>query len=70
MRKRKWMGSTPVRCDLCSRELKDGKFFYDFRMQTGPWALGCEPCFKMYGVGLGLGRGQKYSMATLEKVEG
>lgn len=32
---------------------------YDGKTKMGPWANMCEDCFETYGVGLGLGRGQK-----------
>lgn len=31
---------------------------YDGKTKSGPWANMCEPCFKIHGVGLGLGVGQ------------
>ena len=46
------------RCDLCGKvnlpELVDGA------TRMGPWANMCEPCFRKAGVGLGMGRGQRY----------
>lgn len=32
---------------------------YDFRTQAGFWMFGCERCFRLMGLGLGTGRGQK-----------
>ena len=64
----KWRGSKPIRCDLCGCDLKEATCFYDFCTVQGPWALGCEKCFARYGVGLGIGKGQKYSITTLEQI--
>ena len=32
---------------------------YDGRTTLGPWAYMCEAAFREYGVGLGLGKGQR-----------
>jgi len=32
---------------------------HDGATAMGPWAYMCEPCFDNYGVGLGLGKGQR-----------
>lgn len=32
---------------------------YDGKTIHGPWAYMCEKHFKLYGLGLGLGRGQR-----------
>ena len=42
-------------CDIC--KLNQAK--YDCKTKQGPWANLCETCFKIYGTGLGLGKGQK-----------
>ena len=68
--KRKWMGKKPVTCEICGHRFDDqDRYFFDFAMRQGKWALGCEPCFKKHGVGLGSGSGQKYSIRTMDKVE-
>jgi len=67
-RKKKWMGSTPVACDFCGGPL--GTEFIDGATIMGPWAIMCPMCHRDKGTGLGVGRGQKYNTATLEKVEG
>ena len=48
-------------CDFCSLlELPEvPKAYYDGRTTMGPWANMCQEHFDQYGVGLGLGRGQK-----------
>ena len=42
------------KCDICGAEAK-----YDAKTTTGQWGYLCPNCFMMYGVGLGLGKGQK-----------
>lgn len=76
-KKKKWIsGGGPPECDIClnfhykTTDLTKEEFFVDGKTQMGPWALMCPRCFKLYGVGLGTGRGQKYDSKTLEKVEG
>lgn len=41
-------------CDFCG-----GIAEYDGKTSMGPWANMCQRDFDTYGVGLGLGRGQK-----------
>ena len=62
----KWNGSRPL-CDLCN-ELHE--WFVDGKTLVGLWAIMCPLHFDTYGIGLGLGKGQKYDTATLEKIEG
>ena len=62
----KWSGTLPTTCDLCKGKLK--KEFIDGRTTFGPWAIMCKKCFQISGVGLGLGKGQKYSIKG-DKVE-
>ena len=42
-------------CDLC----KQRPAAVDGATRMGPWAYMCIPCFESYGVGLGMGRGQR-----------
>ena len=42
-------------CDICGSP----EATYDGKTKLGPWASMCETCFKVHGVGLGLGLGQK-----------
>jgi len=68
----KWLGQTD-KCDICGEDLHrfvNKQWFVDGKTKMGPWALMCARCFEMYGVGLGVGRGQKYDANTLEKIEG
>ena len=66
--KKKWFGSAPDKCAICQAEFKTS--FVDGRVRGGRWALLCEDCHSHYGVGLGLGKGQKYDIKTLEKIGG
>jgi hypothetical protein len=42
-------------CDLCKKNKAkvDGKTF------DGPWAYMCIECFRLEGIGIGLGKGQE-----------
>lgn len=55
-----WPENNP-KCDFCkmlpSHEEVEAK--YDGKTSIGSWALMCEEHFKRYGIGLGLGKGQK-----------
>lgn len=62
MSEKYWMGSTPAICDTCDEPIK--KEFTDGKTRMGPWANMCPGCSAIYGVGLGLGRGQKYEQQT------
>ena len=67
MSKLKWQGTIPKNCEICRKKL--GKEFVDGRTFVGYWAIMCGNCFKKYGVGLGLGKGQKYSLPGGQKIE-
>lgn len=41
-------------CDFCGETAH-----YDGKTKQGPWGNMCESCFRKYGVGLGLGKGQE-----------
>ncbi|HRT03484.1 MAG TPA: hypothetical protein P5513_06050 [Candidatus Diapherotrites archaeon] len=63
----KWSGDTT--CDFCKKDAAQiGNTFYDGKTTLGPWAVMCAKCFKQYGVGLGLGKGQMYDSKTKEKI--
>ena len=66
--KKKWMGIKPVNCNACETSFKE--VFIDGKTIYGPWALLCLECHSKIGTGLGTGRGQKYDLETLEKLEG
>ena len=64
MSKVKWSSTLPTTCDLCKGKLK--KEFVDGRTKLGPWGIMCNGCFKIYGVGLGVGKGQRYSIKGIK----
>jgi hypothetical protein len=39
---------------------------YDGATKMGPWAYMCSDCFRNFGVGLGIGRGQKLILASAD----
>jgi hypothetical protein len=45
-------------CDFCG-----GTAAYDGKTKMGPWGFMCKMDFARYGVGLGLGKGQKLVVA-------
>ena len=59
-KRKRWFGSKPVACDTCNNKLADAPWFVDGATSRG-WALMCPRCHANYGIGLGTGRGQKYS---------
>ena len=44
-------------CDFCKKPLRLAK--YDGKTTMGPWGYMCTIHFNVFGVGLGLGRGQE-----------
>ena len=61
-----WLGFDPY-CDFC--QTKPQPWFVDGVTHEGPWALMCPDCFKKHGVGLGVGKGQKFDTKTKKKIE-
>ena len=57
------------KCDFCAKPA-----FYDGATRMGPWAHMCEEHFKMHGIGLGTGKGQKLiprkALGEAEKIRG
>jgi len=45
-------------CSFCDKEAH-----YDGKTKMGPWADMCEDHFREYGIGLGVGRGQRLIVA-------
>ena len=45
---------TLPKCDFCASAAA-----FDGKTHMGPWAYMCTADFQVYGIGLGLGRGQK-----------
>lgn len=58
----------PTHCDYCHQELKD--FVVDGATPWGQWGNFCLACTKRLTIKLGVGRGQKFSLTTGQKVEG
>ena len=52
-------------CDICitlkSRTaiVEAMKAKYDGKTKLGPWAYMCQECFEVFGLGLGIGKGQE-----------
>ena len=45
-------------CDCCGK--KDLTEFIDGNSRQGGWTNFCPSCHKIHGIGLGIGKGQKY----------
>ena len=59
--KKRWLSGRPAACELCSVPLAKGATFIDGRTISGYWGLLCPSCHESHGVGLGMGKGQRYS---------
>jgi hypothetical protein len=46
-------------CSFIHGTKESERALYDGKTIHGPWAYMCEEHFKMYGVGLGTGKGQR-----------
>jgi len=72
---KRWRGPEPGWCDICDNLLDhvdDKQWFVDGKLKgmTHRWTLMCPDCYELYGAGLGLGKGQKYSVnEPYEKLE-
>jgi hypothetical protein len=55
-----WLGKPPIACQLCGDDIATK--FYDAKTARGSWASMDEKCFQREGVGLGLGKGQRYEL--------
>lgn len=67
----KWRGQTE-KCEVCGGDLylyQNEHWYVDGKTIHGPWALMCASCFKKHGIGLGIGKGQKYDADTNEQIE-
>jgi hypothetical protein len=56
----KWGSRVPAECDLCQAKIK--KVFVDGKVYGGSWGYMCMQCYQLNGLGLGVGRGQKYEL--------
>jgi hypothetical protein len=66
---KKWQSPAPTECQLCNQPLKD-HFIDAYIPSYGQWGIACVSCGKMHGCKFGTGLGQRYSLKTLEKLEG
>lgn len=67
---RRWAGRVPAKDDFGVVILGE---FVDGKTRQGPWAFMSRQSYKKHGVGLGMGRGQRYQQRTnglWVKVEG
>lgn len=53
-----WQGQRITDCQLCNGQITS--VFYDGKTCHGPWAIMCPKCHETHGVGIGLGKGQRY----------
>ena len=55
---------TLPKCDFCAKPAT-----FDGKTHMGPWAYLCDSDFRVYGIGLGLGRGQKLIARELSQTQ-
>lgn len=60
--RKRWLGDIPTKCDVSGDPITDT--FIDGRTVMGPWAIMHPKTHKIYGVGLGIGSGQRYVRET------
>lgn len=51
-------------CDICEASMIKKEAQYDCLLKQGVWANTCDEHFEQFGVGLGLGKGQKLIKQT------
>lgn len=61
---KKWLSDVPPACQICNVPFHD--VFIDGKTAFGPWAIMCSICHRDQGIGLGIGKGQKYDLKTKE----
>lgn len=54
-------------CDICKAIGTTTEAHYDGKTIHGPWAYMCEAHFKLQGVGLGTGKGQRLILSEPKK---
>ncbi len=54
-----WAGAEPKECQLCLTAITE-EFVDGAVLPSKKWAILCIPCHRLYGIGLGAGRGQLY----------
>ena len=71
MKTKKWTPPRPTECQICREPEAIATNFIDGRMNgSTTWGIMCSRCHATFGVGLGLGKGQKYDTQTLTKIGG
>ena len=50
------------KCDFCKRSGKDAEAIYDGKTIFDAWGYMCQEHFDLYGMGLGLGKGQRLAV--------
>jgi len=66
-----WTGTPVSECNICDTKIEE--VFIDGATWRGAWAIMCPNCYASHGIGLGLGKGQKFVKQDDErwlKVEG
>lgn len=51
-------------CDFCQEHNNTQPAYADGKTVMGPWANMCRHHYMVYGIGFGLGKGQKYVLKT------
>jgi len=65
----KWLGPLG-NCELCERSLEDFTKFYNAKTYHDLWAIMCPDCYALCGIGIGIGKGQEFSIDTRLKLRG
>ena len=60
MAEKYWLSDPPDKCDVGGEAITTT--FIDGKSKFGPWGFMCPICFALDGIGLGVGRGQKYEL--------
>lgn len=55
-----WEGSHPLKCQIRGENIVMS--FIDGSTGSGSWAIMCNECHKVFGKGLGIGKGQRFVM--------
>lgn len=54
----------PTTCNLCDQPITD-TFIDGKTADMGLWAIMCPKCHKIRGIGLGLGKGQRFNKTVI-----
>jgi len=60
MARKTWSGSAPDACNVCHSVLVLEGAFVDGQARGMGWCFMCDDCHEKHGVGLGVGKGQRY----------